>query len=66
MITCFSSMLYSVQTNYMLRKTCNLSFFLYKLHVFDELHLFAINYIFFNHYMFGVSSESEMTIPYST
>ena len=41
----------------MQEKTCNLSFFLYKLHVFSESHLYAENYIHFcNYYMFGVSS----------
>ena len=42
----------------MQEKTFNLPFFLYKLHVFCELHIFAEYYICFcNYYMFGVSRE---------
>ena len=45
----------------MLEKHVIFPFFLYKLHVFCELHLFAEYYIRFgNYYMFGVSSASSV------
>ena len=45
--------------------TCNLPIFLYKLHVFCELHLFAEYYIrFCNYYMFRVSSACWSTFLY--
>ena len=43
------------------KKTFNLSFFLYKLYVLCELHLFAKYYIrFCNYYMSGVSSGGRL------